>query len=77
MDIEFDWSLIEAICDASGIDMSEFRSEDEDKACSLLHQWYAEHRARGGAADPKMEDIVIEAKLDEIFGSVSHEPGNN
>lgn len=77
MDIEFDWTLVEAICDASGIDISEFRSEEGDKACSLLHQWYAEQRARGGAADPTMEDIIIEAKLEEVFGSATHESGNN
>lgn len=75
--IEFDWSLIEEICDASGIDISEFRDEDEANVCSLIHQWYSEHRARGGDADPVMEDIIIEAKLEELFGSSSHKPGNS
>lgn len=74
--IEFDWSLIEDICDASGIDISEFRNEDENDVCFLIHQWYSEHRSRGGAPDPTMEDIIIEAKLEEAFGSISHEPDN-
>ena len=73
--IEYDWSLIEDICDASGIDISEFRNEDEDNVSSLIHQWYSKHRACGGAPDPIMEDIIIEAKLEEAFGSISHNQG--
>ena len=73
--IGYDWSLIEDICDASGIDISEFRDEDENNISSLIHQWYSEHRARGGAQDPVMEDIIIEAKLETAFGSISHNPG--
>ena len=74
-DIEFDWSLIEDICEASGIDISEFRDTDEGSVSILIHQWYAEHRARGGEPDPIMEDINIEAKLEELFGSESHKAG--
>lgn len=74
--IEFDWSLIEDICDASGIDISEFRNEDEDNVCHLIHQWYSEHRTRGGRPDPVMEDILVEEKLEEIFGSPGHKSGN-
>ncbi|HTJ53782.1 MAG TPA: hypothetical protein VL380_00040 [Nitrosospira sp.] len=73
--IEFDWSLIEDICEASGIDISEFRDTDEGNVSILIHQWYAEHRARGGEPDPIMEDIIIEAKLEELFGSESHKAG--
>ncbi len=71
--IGYDWSLIEDICDASGIDISEIRDEDKDNVSSLIHQWYSEHRARGGVPDPVMEDIIIEAKLEEAFGG--HNPG--
>jgi hypothetical protein len=74
--IEFDWSLIEDICDASGIDIAEFRDAHEDNVSSLIHQWYAEHKAQGGAPDAVMEDIIIEAKLEEVFGSFRYKPGN-
>ena len=73
--LEFDWDLIEDICNASGIDIEEFRDDHEDRVSGLIHQWYAEHRGRGGAPDPIMEDIIIEAKLEEVFGDVSHKPG--
>ena len=73
--IEFDWSLIEDICEASGIDIAEFRDTDEGNVSILIHQWYTEHRARGGEPDPIMEDIIIEAKLEELFGSESHKAG--
>ena len=73
--IGYDWSLIEEICDASGIDISEFRDENKDHVSSLIHQWYSEHRARGGAQDRVMEDIIIEAKLETVFGAINHNPG--
>ncbi len=73
-DIEFDWSLIEEICEASGIDIGEFSDSDENRVAMLVYQWYEEHRARGGAPDPVMEDIIIEAKLEESFGRMGREP---
>jgi hypothetical protein len=73
--LEFDWALIEGICDASGIDIEEFRDTEGESVSSLIHQWYAEHRARGGAPDPVMENIIIEAKLEESFGSIRRKSG--
>ena len=76
-DIEFDWALIEDICDASGIDISEFLDSHEDNACSLIHQWYAEHKGRGGKDDPVMEDIITTAKIEEMLDEIdSHKPGS-
>jgi hypothetical protein len=73
--IGYDWSLIEDICDASGIDISEFRDENGNNISGLIYQWYSEHRARGGAPDPVMEDIIVEAKLETTFGSMGDNPG--
>ncbi|SEL25029.1 hypothetical protein [Nitrosovibrio tenuis] len=63
--IEFDWTLIEEICDASGIEVSEFHDERGDDVCGLVHQWYAEHLAHGGEKDPVMEEIILQAKIEE------------
>ena len=75
-DIEFDWALIEDICDGSGIDISEFLDSHEDNACSLIHQWYAEHKGRGEKDDPVMEDIITTAKIEEMLDEIdSRKPG--
>ncbi len=60
-EVSFDWSPIEAICEASGIDIALFREQHEDNVAGLITQWYAEHRKRGGAIDPVQEEIVAEA----------------
>jgi hypothetical protein len=74
--IEFDWEPIEAICDASGIDISVFY-EDQAKLSSLLMAWYAKHRELGGAQDPVMEELIEEARIEDELGlGISHKPGN-
>lgn len=60
-EVEFDWAPIEAICEASGIDISMFRDQHEDNVSGLITAWYAEHRKRGGAIDPVQEEIIAEA----------------
>lgn len=74
--IEFDWSLIEDICAASGMDMAEFLDTREHEASALLHQWYAEHRGRGGAPDPVMEDILTAAEIEEKLRNSGGNSGN-
>lgn len=73
--IEFDWSLMEDICAASGIDMEEFLDTREHEASALIHQWYAEHRGRGGAPDPVMEDILAAAEIEEALGNLNKDGG--
>src|SRR5690348_9967479 len=75
-DIEFDWSLIEDICAASSMDMEEFLDTREHDASALLHQWYAEHRGRGGAPDPVMEDILVAAEIEEALRNSSGDSGD-
>lgn len=57
----FDWAPIEAICEASGIDIALFRYQHEDNVAGLISAWYAEHRRRGGAAEPVQEELIAEA----------------
>ena len=73
--IEFDWSLIEDICAASGMDIAEFLDTREHDASMLIHQWYTEHRARG-APDPVMEDIITAAKIEEVLDELNTSNGN-
>jgi hypothetical protein len=74
--LEFDWSLIEDICAASGMDMAEFLDTREHDASALIHQWYAEHRGRGGAPDPVMEDILTAAQIEETLRNSSGNSGD-
>lgn len=60
-EVSFDWAPIEAICEASGVDIALFRHQHEDNVAGLIHQWYAAHLARGGEPDPVQEEIIGEA----------------
>lgn len=74
--VSFDWSPIERICEANGIDVSMFRDAPEDNVGGLITAWYAEHRARGGEPDPVQEDLIAEARIeDERGGGISYRPG--
>jgi hypothetical protein len=61
--LKFDWAPLEAICEASGIDIALRKEEDESNAAGLIEQWYASHRALGGARDPVMEELLREVSL--------------
>ncbi len=60
-DISFDWTPIEQICEASGIDIAVFDDEDEDALSELIIAWYQAHLASGGAPDPVQEELIAEA----------------
>lgn len=76
-DMEFDWAPVEAICEASGIDVSIYRDSHEDNVAELLTVWYTEHLARGGDPDPVMQEIVSEIRAeDALGGGISHKPGS-
>lgn len=74
--VSFDWSPIERICEASGVDPAIFRDAPEDNVSGLIVAWYAEHLRGGGARDPVQDDLIAEAALeDELGGGISHQPG--
>lgn len=75
-DMEFDWAPVEAICAASGIDISIFRDNHEDNVAELLTVWYQEHLANGGEPDPVMRDIISEVRIEDSMGGISHKPGS-
>ncbi len=64
-DISFDWTPIERICEASGIDMAVFDDETEDSVSELIIEWYQAHLASGGAPDPVQEELIAEAEEEE------------
>lgn len=73
--ISFDWSPIEALCAANGIDIAHFRDGPEDNVSGLIVAWYAAHRQQGGAPDPVAEDLIAETIAEDAAGSLSHPPG--
>ncbi len=74
--VSFDWSVIEHICAASGMPVELLRDGPEDNVAGLMMAWYAEHRQRGGAADPVAEDLIGEVRAEDAAGQrISHAPG--
>lgn len=74
--VSFDTTAIERIEAASGLPTGFFMGQPEDAVAGLISQWYARHRAAGGAPDPVQEDLIAEAKLeDEHGGGISYPPG--
>lgn len=74
--VSFDWSPIERICAASGIDPATLRDGHEDNVAGLIIAWYERHIARGGEPDPAYEDLVAEAQAEDAAGQpYSHSPG--
>ena len=69
--VSFDWSPIERICEASGIDVALFREQHEDNVAGLLCEWYRQHREAGGEADPIVEDMMAEAAIEDAAGAAS------
>lgn len=75
-DVSFDWTPLERICAASGIDVDLFRTSAEDNVAAIINAWYAAHRASGGAADAVQEQLLAEvAAEDEHGGGYSYSPG--
>jgi hypothetical protein len=75
--VSFDWTAVEIICNASGIDVSLFQDGAEDNIALLITHWYGAHVARGGARDPVADDLFREAEIeDRLAGGISHPPGH-
>lgn len=75
-DVSFDWSPIERICAASGMDVALLRDQPEDNLAELLTVWYRAHLAAGGAPDPVYADLIGEVRAEDAAGQpFSHAPG--
>ncbi|WP_157271325.1 hypothetical protein [Azohydromonas aeria] len=68
---------IEAICEASGLDIDDVVDGPEPTVCLLIAAWYEVHLQRGGEPDPVQEDFMEEARLEmERGGGFSYAPGH-
>ena len=75
--VSFDWTPIELICAASGIDPSLFRDSAEDNLAALLTAWYTIAREKGEPPDPVEEDLIAEVAAQDALGDgLSHPPGS-
>jgi len=59
-DITFDWTPIERICAASGLDPARLEDPASDDLSELIVAWYEAHLAGGGAPDPVQEALLAE-----------------
>lgn len=76
--VSFDTSIIERICDTSGIDRDLIFNAPEDNVASLIVAWYGEHIKSGGEHDPVADDLIAETIAeDELGGGISHTPGRS
>lgn len=66
--VSLDLSVIERICDASGIPISRVMDAPEDTLCSLVVTWYQVHLEHGGDRDPVADDLIAEAVAEELAG---------
>ena len=74
--VSFDWSVIEQICEASGLDPAMFAESPEDNVASLITTWYRHHLENGGARDPVQDDLIAEAEAEDASGQFfSFPPG--
>lgn len=74
--VSFRWEPIEAICEASDVDIEVFRDSPEDNLGALLSHWYHAHLAGGGDRDPTYDEMIAEAEAeDRLGGGFSHQPG--
>jgi len=56
-DMCYDAKPIEAICQASGLDVSHFRDGPEENLRGLIAAWYLAHRKHGGVSNPIAEEF--------------------
>lgn len=63
--VSFDWTPIEAICTASGINTAVFRDMPEGNIAGLIIQWYSMHMQHGGERDPVADQLLAEVALED------------
>jgi hypothetical protein len=75
--VRFEMAPIEAICEASALDLDELMQGSRPLVGLLIAAWYEAHIARGGAPDPVQEDLIEEARLEmEHGGGFEYPPGH-
>jgi hypothetical protein len=75
--VRFAMAPIEAICEASELDLAELVQGPRPLVGLLIAAWYAAHINEGGAPDPVQEDLMQEAQLEmEHGGGFMYPPGH-
>jgi hypothetical protein len=75
--VVFAMEPIEAICEASGLDIEEVVEGPEPTICVLIAAWYEFHLQNGGAPDPVQEDFLEETRLELERGhGFTYPPGH-
>ncbi|MBS1211036.1 MAG: hypothetical protein H6R19_3434 [Proteobacteria bacterium] len=75
-DVIFEWAPIEAICDASGIDVDIFRDGNAGKIGAFIVAWYHAHRFANGTPDLVAEQLIAEMEARNIAGIASVQPSH-
>lgn len=74
--VSFDWSPVEAICQASNVPVEILRDGPEDNVSGLIVAWYQHHLAAGGTRDSVADDLIGEAIIEQQSGqNFSYQPG--
>jgi hypothetical protein len=75
--VRFKVAPIEAICEASALDLGEILQGPQPLVGLLIAAWYTAHLQRGGLPDPVQEDLMEEVRLQEEHGGgFSYPPGH-
>ena len=75
--LRFNMAPIEAICEASDLDLDAIVEGPRPLVGLLIAAWYQTHLAQGGLPDPVQEDLVKEARLEmEHGGGFTYPPGH-
>jgi hypothetical protein len=75
--VRFAMAPIEAICEASALDLAEVVQGPQPLVGLLIQAWYEDHLRDGGAPDPVQEDLREEARLElERGGGFTYPPGH-
>lgn len=73
--VRFDWGPVEAVCEASGLDVELFKVSDQGNVIDLLLNWYGFNLASGGARDAVMEQVIAEVEAESVAGMAGVQPG--
>lgn len=75
--VVFAMDPIEAICEASGLELEAVVGGPQPLVGALIAAWYVAHRESGGDPDPVQEDLIEERRLEaERGGGFSYRAGH-
>jgi hypothetical protein len=75
--VTFDMEIVQAVCDASNIDIAIFTQSHEDNIAEFIVRWYFAHLKQGGDRDPIADDLMTESDFEYSHGGGFSLPGGN